>query len=261
MSGKIEHKLIEFKVDSTTDEDGVFKGIGSGLGDIDQGDDIVMPDAFNDSLLKKKANQIKCLWQHNQTEPMGYYRSLVVSGQDLIVEGKILPTTLGKDALILMKGDDQGKGVDGLSIGYRVEDYEYKTIEGRRIRLIKKADLIEISVVTYPMNLRCRIQGVKSMTVEEITELKTLADIENALRDNGFSKNASTALISKVSEFKKQLSDESESQKNESNTDESDSQNIDLEQKELEEARDKEQEEMKSFSDLLDKLIDKKVTK
>ena len=99
------------------------------------------------------------------------------------------------------------------------------------------------------------------MTVEEITELKTLADIENALRDNGFSKNASTALISKVSEFKKQLSDESESQKNESNTDESDSQNIDLEQKELEEARDKEQEEMKSFSDLLDKLIDKKVTK
>ena len=47
MSGKIEHKLIEFKVDSTIDEDGVFKGIGSGLGDIDQGDDIVLPKALN----------------------------------------------------------------------------------------------------------------------------------------------------------------------------------------------------------------------
>jgi HK97 family phage prohead protease len=259
MSGKIEHKLIEFKIDSEVDEEGVFKGIGSGLGDIDQGDDIVMPDAFNESLMKKTANQIKCLWQHNQTEPMGYYRSLVVSGQDLMVEGKILPTTLGKDALILMKGDDQGKGVDGLSIGFRVQDYEFKTIEGRRIRLIKKADLIEISVVTFPMHLRCRIQGVKSMTVEQITELKSLSDIEDALRDNGFSKNASTALISKVSEFKKNLSDESESQKNENNTDESDSQKIELEQKELEEARIEEKAEIGKLSNLLDKLIDEKV--
>jgi uncharacterized protein len=208
---RMERKTIAFKVDGSVEEEGVFKGLGSGFGDVDQGNDMMVMGCFDESLSMKSPDAVKCLWQHNQSEPLGYYRKLTSTPSGLEVEGKIFPTTLGKDALILMKGDDQGKGVDGLSIGFIVEDYEYKTIGERRVRVIKKADLLEISVVTFPMHLRCRINGVKSMNVDQVNELESLSEIEDALRDLGLTKNAATALVSKVTEFKS-ISDEGEPQ-------------------------------------------------
>lgn len=205
-SNKVEHKRIEFKVEGTTEE-GVFTGVGSGFGNIDKGGDIVAPGAFDEFLQNNPPNVVKCLWQHEQSMSMGYYRELQPAGDGLRVQGKILPTTLGKDALILMRGDKLGKGVDGLSIGYIVREHKFEMIDGRRIRVILKADLIEISVVTFPMNTKCRIDGVKKMTVEEIEELKSLNDIQDLLRDNGFSKNAAVGLIAKIGEFKR-ISDE-----------------------------------------------------
>lgn len=209
---KIERKLLQFKVDQNTEEEGVFSGMGSGFGDIDQGGDIVAPNAFDEFLQNNPPDAVKALWQHDQSQPMGYYRKLLPTSDGLQVEGKILPTTLGKDALILMKGDENGKGVDGLSIGYIVREHEFKKVGNSTVRVIKKADLIEISVVTFPMNLRCRINGVKKMTIEEVEELKSLNDVEDNLRDNGYSKNAAVAIIAKISEFKR-ISDEGEPQK------------------------------------------------
>lgn len=256
---KLERKTIEFKVDNTVEEEGVFRGLGSGFGDVDQGMDMMLAGCFDESLTRKSPDQVKCLWQHNQKEPLGYYRKLVSTMNGLQVEGKIFPTTLGKDALILMKGDDQGKGVDGLSIGFIVEDYEFKTIDGQRVRVIKKADLLEISVVTFPMHLRCRINGVKSMNVEEVNGLESLAEIEDVLRDMGLTKNAATALIAKVTEFK-QVSGEGEPHTEESEVSDSregkEDSTEDVEDKESEEAHnDQDMDELKSSLDELLKTI------
>jgi uncharacterized protein len=208
---KIEHKTISFKMDES-EEEGVFKGIGSGFGDVDQGGDIMLSTCFDECLSKKKPNQIKCLWQHNQKEPLGYYRSLIPTPDGLEVEGKIFSTTLGKDALVLMKGDELGNGVDGLSIGFRIKDFKYEDRDGVRVRVIYKADLVEISIVTFPMHLRCRVGDVKNMTIEDIEQLNTLPEMEDFLKELGVSQRGAKAFIGKITELKQLSINESESQ-------------------------------------------------
>ncbi len=82
--------------------------------------------------------------------------------------------------------------ISGLSIGYRVRDDSWDRVTG--IRTIKKADLIELSIVTMPMNDSARISAVKT-----IEELDSLSEIERHLRDVcGCSKSEALALVSRI---------------------------------------------------------------
>jgi HK97 family phage prohead protease len=152
---------FEYKADSA----GTFSGMASVYGNVDLGGDVVLPGAFADSL-KANGGAVPVLWQHRQDEPIGKGlledtpASLNILGE-LDMDDPMAHKAHGK----LLKGI-----VRGLSIGYStLEDF---VKDG--VRYIQKADLWEVSVVTFPMNPLATVTAAKNMTA--------LSDFEALLR-------------------------------------------------------------------------------
>jgi HK97 family phage prohead protease len=150
----------------------------------------VAPGCFTESLSDwAQGPHAGALWQHSSREPIGAYTAMKEDANGLFVEGKLaLKTQRGAEAYELM----QMKALSGLSIGFmtREDSYDHKT----GVRTIKKADLWEVSVVTFPMNDRARIGAVK--TIEEIGDLN---GAELYLREvGGVSRSEAKALVSRV---------------------------------------------------------------
>ncbi|MEY2688111.1 MAG: hypothetical protein RL375_2309, partial [Pseudomonadota bacterium] len=82
--------------------------------------------------------------------------------------------------------------LSGLSIGFMVRDESYDRVSG--INTLKKLDLWEISLVTFPANDAARITDVKAAE-----QIQTLKDAEAYLRDaGGFSKAQALVLIARI---------------------------------------------------------------
>jgi HK97 family phage prohead protease len=179
-----------FEVKEMSDT-GVFTGLGSVFGNLDQGNDIVAKGAFTQSLanLQAKGRMPALLWQHRQGEPIGAYKSLQETDAGLVVQGQLaLKTQRGAEAFELMKMG----AISGLSIGgfCTVDEYDSKS----QIRTIKEFELFEVSVVTFPMNDAARIAAVK--TIEEIGDL---SGAELYLREvGGVSRSEAKALVSRL---------------------------------------------------------------
>ena len=83
--------------------------------------------------------------------------------------------------------------VNGLSIGFVTREDSFDKVTG--VRTLKKIDLWEVSIVTFPANPAAQISNVKSA----VEALETLAEAERYLRDSGgFSKSAALAFIARV---------------------------------------------------------------
>ncbi|MGD9656564.1 MAG: HK97 family phage prohead protease [Methylocystis sp.] len=137
-------------------EAGVFSGYASLFGVVDSGGDIVMSGAFARSLIKRGAQGVKMLWQHQAAEPIGLWTSIVEDARGLKVEGRLeLSVARAREALSLMR-----KGaIDGLSIGFRTQRATTEKSSG--VRRLHEIDLWEISIVTFPMLSQARIGAVK----------------------------------------------------------------------------------------------------
>ena len=173
---------------------GTFAGYGSVYGVLDEGDDIVSPGAFTDSLLDwaGKGQAPALLWQHRSGEPIGCYTAIKEDGTGLYVEGKLaLKTQRGAEAYELL----QMKAISGLSIGFQTREDTYDQKTG--VRTIKKADLLEVSLVTFPMNDQARVSAVKA--IDDITDFKSA---ERYLREaGGLSRSEATALVARIKKF------------------------------------------------------------
>lgn len=170
---------------------GTFSGYGNVYDVADQGDDIVASGAFAESLKEwaAKGRMPAMLWQHNSRQPIGAYQSMKEDSTGLLVEGKLaMKTQLGAEAYELMKMD----AISGLSIGFQTREDSYDQKLG--IRTIKKGDLYECSLVTFPMNDDSRVAAVK--TIEEIGDL---SGFELYLREvGGVSRSQAKALVSRM---------------------------------------------------------------
>ena len=180
-----------FEVKSADETTGIFKGYGSVFGEIDSHRDIVMPGAFTKTLaaFKAKGRMVPMLWQHDIYNPIGVYPELKEddNGLDLVGETN-MEVQQGREAHALMRQ----KALSGLSIGFnitRADERDPKT----GVRRIHEVDLWEISPVTFPSNDSSRVVDVKSLAM-----LESLADCEKVLRDAGFSRAESTALVSRI---------------------------------------------------------------
>lgn len=185
-------KTLDFQCELKASGDtGTFEGYGSIFNITDRGGDIVVPGAFTETLAAQKAagRLPAMLWQHRQAEPIGVYTSMEEDSVGLKVKGQLaLKTARGAEAYELMKMG----ALSGMSIGYRSRDDSYDRVTG--VRSLKKLDLVELSLVTFPMNDASRVSAVKT-----IEELDSLSEIERHLRDVcGLSKSESTALVSRV---------------------------------------------------------------
>lgn len=134
---------------------GVFVGYASLFGERDQSGDVVMPGAFAASLKKRRAADVRMLFQHDAAEPVGTWIDLHETPKGLHVTGRLdRNVQRGRELFSLL----ESKGLDGLSIGFR-------TVRARRdrasaSRLLTEVDLWEISLVTFPMLMGARVTGV-----------------------------------------------------------------------------------------------------
>lgn len=172
--GELDVKF-EIKTEEIGEEKGMFSGYGSIFNNKDLGNDVVLAGAFAQSIGRKGAKAVKLLYQHKQDEPIGVFDEIIEDQKGLKVKGRLaMGTQRGREVYELMKMG----AIDGLSIGYRVDDKGYDYDKRRRRRMLKSVDLMEISAVTFPMNPKARIQAVKGAE-------RTVRDWEQFLRDEG----------------------------------------------------------------------------
>jgi uncharacterized protein len=184
-------KIRDFPLEvKSVADDGVFTGYGSVFGVVDSYGEIVAPGAFTDSLaeIEAKKRAVPVLWQHRSDQPIGVYEELKQDGTGLLVKGRLLKDDVRQagEAHALMKAG----AVTGLSIGYWVRESSRDEVES--IRTLKKLDLVEVSLVTFPANDEARIEAVKFKLANG--ELPTLPEFERLLREAGFSKSQSAAI-------------------------------------------------------------------
>lgn len=173
------------------EEDGTFVGYGSDFKkEPDSYNDIIARGAFAESISKGGRNGfgVAMLYQHDSKQIPGVWTEIEENARGLKVKGKLaLDTTLGKDLHSLMKMEPPA--IRGLSIGYEAKEAE--TDPKTKIRTLKKIDLWEISLVTFPANTRAQITGVKNFE-----DAKTLREFEAALRDAGLSRKEAVYITS-----------------------------------------------------------------
>ena len=180
----MELKQLRVAAELKADEQGVVEGYGAVFGNVDAGGDVIAKGAFTRTLAEaEKAGRLPAmLWQHEQDEPIGIWLTMREDTKGLLVRGQFADTQRGREALTLVKMG----ALTGLSIGYSIVKFEYD--QAKDVRTLKDVDLWEVSPVTFPMNDKARISGVKAV---EMTE----REIEGILRDAGFSRREAKAFI------------------------------------------------------------------
>jgi len=163
-----------FYADIKTEQEGVFSGYASTFGNVDNGNDIVAKGAFTKSLAERPANKVKLLSQHKTDEPIGIFTEMFEDSKGLFVKGRLaLGTQKGRETYELMKMG----AIDGMSIGFRANPEKQTYNESKRTRTLNEVQLLEISLVTFPMNERAIVQSVKGD--------KSIREWETILRDSG----------------------------------------------------------------------------
>ena len=131
-------------------------GYASVFGVPDTGGDVVLPGAF-----AGVGAGMPLLWQHDIKEPIGFVETLREDDRGLRVVARVVASGRGEQAVRLLRAG----AIDGLSFGYRVKAVSPDRTRGlRRLSLL---EVIEVSLVTFPMQPLARVLGV-SMVAEEM---------------------------------------------------------------------------------------------
>jgi HK97 family phage prohead protease len=119
----------------------------------DRGGDIVRPGAFARSL--KRGERVPLLWQHQAGKPIGRVEYLKEDRRGLRVIARLSEGAAGREAASFLK---EG-AVSGLSFGYRVRE-----AHGERPRELTDVELVEVSLVTLPMQPRARVHALEAVS-------------------------------------------------------------------------------------------------
>jgi HK97 family phage prohead protease len=197
----LEYKSVPFEMQEMklVEIDGVkchkFKGYLSTFDNIDLGDDVCAKGCFAESL---KVRQPKLMWQHgrdNTKVPLGVFPVAVEDEKGLYVEGAMPEDDTFVSGRIVPQM--KIKSIDTMSIGYDTIDCELMKSEDRTIRILKKVDLWEGSLVTFAMNpLAMVTDNVKEM----IAQFKNIGDISRFLK-NFFTVKEANDIIFSIKKF------------------------------------------------------------
>ena len=128
-----------------------FAGYAARFDRIDNGGDIVRAGAFRAAI--EKAREIPLLWQHKTGAVVGKIEQVREDARGLRVIGRIEERGLGQDVAGLVRS----RRLDGLSFGYRVQ--KSRKLDG--VRELVALDLVEVSLVSNPMQPLARIHAVE----------------------------------------------------------------------------------------------------
>lgn len=173
----MEKKIIDFKCDiklnKQDDDRFTVEGMAS-TDDLDLVNDVVMPGAFNEAL---KTREPKILYQHDQQKPIGIAGDIKQTKDGLFLSAKLSNTLLVRETIIPLIKDGV---LDSFSIGFYVDpiDITYKN----NVRYINKAELYEVSIVTFPAQPNAKITNYKNLD-EQIEDCfsKLKADLDRSI--------------------------------------------------------------------------------
>lgn len=173
---------LTLTVDPVTILQGVIEGYGAIFGSVDQGGDVIVKGAFDKTLAGRVA-PVAMLKHHDPQQIVGTWSDIKADKTGLRCKGQLLTTTdCGEEALEEVKAG----ALSGLSIGYRTVKSEAGP---NGTRLLTELELWEISLVTFPMHERARIDSLKAADLTE-------RDFERKLtQDAGFSRSVARALM------------------------------------------------------------------
>ena len=168
-------------------------GYGSVFGVQDSYSEVVAPGAFLESIkdITAKGRKLPMLWQHRSSEPIGVWNVMKEDKRGLYLEGTILKgVQVAEEARIRAEAG----AVTGLSIGYYVRDSSRDEKTG--VVTLKRVDLVETSLVTFPANDDARVDAVKFMLSEG--SLPDVKGFERFLRrEAGFSKTQAALIMTR----------------------------------------------------------------
>jgi HK97 family phage prohead protease len=142
-------QIEEFK---SNGDDFEVNGYISTFGNVDLGNDVVMPGAFTETL--KSGPKVRFLMSHDPRLVLGVPKKLKEDKKGLFGSFKISKTQLGMDThTLLLDG-----AIDSFSIGYKSIEWD---IIDEDVRRLKQIELYEASLVPIPMNSQAAVTGVK----------------------------------------------------------------------------------------------------
>jgi hypothetical protein len=127
-----------------------FAGYAAVFDRVDRGGDIVRAGAFAGAL--KRGAAVPLLWQHQAGRPIGRVEYLREDRRGLRVIGRVVDA---RAAGLLEAG-----AVSGLSFGYRVREAKGAPSTGSGLRELIDLELVEVSLVTFPMQPKARVHAV-----------------------------------------------------------------------------------------------------
>lgn len=126
-----------------------FAGYAAIFNRIDKGGDIIRPGAFGDLA---EGKSLPLLWQHDARQQIGRVDHVREDRRGLRVIGYVSTASkAGRAAAEMLRG----KGLKGLSFGYRVNQSA-----GERPRELIDLDVAEISLVTSPMQTYATVHKI-----------------------------------------------------------------------------------------------------
>lgn len=164
------------------DDAGNFEGYAAVFNNVDLGDDVILPGAFT-KVKTTRGGKLKLALYHDLTRLVGL-ADYTQDDHGLLLKGKVnLAVSYARDAYELMKSEI----LDSMSIGFNTIKADFEERAGRRVRLIKEAELWEASFVPFGMNPEAQVLTVKS----------DIRIFENALRERmGLSQKEAAAVAS-----------------------------------------------------------------
>lgn len=186
---------------------GEFSGYGAVFGNVDLGRDVIVRGAFAESLGAwfAKGRMPAMLWYHDPEKPIGAWQEMREDDKGLFVRGKLTKGVAKADEAYALLKD---KAIDGLSIGFvtRDDDYDRQT----NVRTLKRLDIKEVSLVTFPMNPEARAESVKALA-DGIDGIESLSDAERLLREAaGFSRKEARDFVSRMKRVQREAEAEDE---------------------------------------------------
>lgn len=164
----------------TDGEPGEFSAVFATLNVVDHDGDITLPGAFADG-----ANVVIEPWNHGYDLPVGG-AVMHADAEKAWVEGRfLLETTGGRDHYEVVKALGM---ITEWSYTFRILDASTETVEGERVRVLKKLDVAGVSPVTRGAGIGTRTMMLKAaagLTDEDVRRIKALLDEQDSAGDGG----------------------------------------------------------------------------